>query len=826
MNKHKGWLPLLLILLLLAASAGAEQAADLTAGLTVSVVDKPGKTACITDGKYTTYWESSEGKNPYVVLTSDRPVYGLYLCFRRLPESYEIQTKKGENWETVAEGDNRYHHAFYELDGLTSIRIYATAEKKCTLGFNVIFAFGPGEVPDWVQRWDPPAEKADLMVLVAHPDDELLFTGGAIPVYGAERQKQVEVVYLTPSNPTRRSEALNGLWAMGVRNYPVFGPFSDKYAKTGKLKDAYKEAGGKNTVLEWLTGVIRRFKPEVLVTHAENGEYGHPQHKMMADAAKECFSLAADSTQYPESADQYGAWQIKKLYLHLYGSEEEQTVLDWNQPLSAFGGKTGAELASEAFALHVSQKGMGTGKGKKFVEFTVEETGAKMYPYDHFGLQNSTVGPDEQKNDFLEHLDGGIPAVPADPGEEETEPEEPGTGPAETPEDPEESEGGTEEPSEEPQKAGQEETAGLSAEDDLEEEVIDEGPTADSAEPSETAADGTGADPTASTAPGTDSDIIPMTRFKDVTPPEWADVTLNDQGFLDEGEYVLEDPENGHWMYVSKTLRIQITREYLAFEKAQKKDPDQAFYCFVSHIWCDYPAGELPHTVYSNPDKPRTDPDFIKNIGRNQKVVLAISTDYYTYRAGRARSDKGYHVGIVIRNGEILYDDPEPKKKQMPNFETLALYRDGHVESHPSKDMGAEEYLANGATDVYTFGPCLVRDGRFTDYIAEANRVNNPRHAFGMVEPGHYVDVICEGRVRKSATMKRSTGVMMENLAQIMINEGCTVAVNLDGGQTAVCAFMGKQLNRVVRTDPNGRPEVEVLAFGTSDRIGTEADAE
>lgn len=816
-NLRRFW-PILLLLLLLASAGSAEQAADLTPELDIQVVNKPGKVSCITDGKYTTYWESSEGRNPYAVLSSGRPVYGLYLCFRRLPESYEIQTRQGEEWVTVIQGDPRYHHVFYELEGLTSIRIYATADKKCTLGFNEIYAFGEGEVPDWVQKWDPPAEKADLMVLVAHPDDEQLFTGGAIPTYAAERKNQVEVVYLTPSNPTRRSEALNGLWAMGLRNYPVFGPFSDKYVKTGKLKDAYKEAGGKTKVLEWLTEEIRRFRPEVLVTHAENGEYGHPQHKMVADAAKECFALAADGSEFPESAAAWGSWQVRKVYLHLYGAEEDQTVLDWDRPLSAFGGKTGAEVAAEAFALHVSQQGMGTGKGKKFVEFSVEETGAKMYPYNRFGLQSTTVGQDEEKNDFLEHLEDitGTPEVnpgEVNPGEVsagenltgETAPE--GKAPEEDPA------GMTEEANPEEETLEEEILVEETTEEEIPEgEVTEENPEGDRAgeEPAEEAA--------------AENDTVPMTRFPDVTPPEWAEVTLNERGFLDEGEYVLEDPENGHWMYASPTLRIQITREYLTFEKEQRKDPDQEFYCFITHIWCDYPAGELPHTVFSNPAEPRTDPKFIKDIAREQKVVFAVSTDYYTYRAGRARKDKGYHVGIVIRNGEILYDDPEPKKKQMPNFETLALYRDGHVESHPSKDMGAEEYVANGATEVYTFGPCLVRDGAYTDYIAEANRVNNPRHAFGMVEPGHYVDVLCEGRVRKSDTMKRSTGVMMEKLARIMIDQGCSIAVNLDGGQTAVCAFMGKQLNRVVRTDPSGRPEVEVLAFGTSDRIGEEAE--
>ena len=60
MNKLKMLLPILLILLLLAVPAMAEEAEDLTGGLTVKVVDQPGKTKSITDGKYTTFWESSK----------------------------------------------------------------------------------------------------------------------------------------------------------------------------------------------------------------------------------------------------------------------------------------------------------------------------------------------------------------------------------------------------------------------------------------------------------------------------------------------------------------------------------------------------------------------------------------------------------------------------------------------------------------------------------------------------------------------------------------------------------------------------------------------
>ena len=449
MNRLKALIPFLVILILLLAAlpAAAEEAENLTGTLTVKTVDKPGKTKAITDGSYKSFWESSSRKEPWVVLSSDKPVYGLYLCFQKMPDTYVIQKKSGEGWTTVAEGGSpRFHHVFFELDGIKEIRILSTMEKKNIMGFNEIYAFGQGEVPDWVQKWQEPVDKADLLVMVAHPDDELLFTGGAIPVYGAEMGRSVEVAYLTYSNTTRRSEALNGLWAMGIRHYPEFGPFADRYAKGGKLKNAYAEAGGKEKVLDWVTELYRRYRPEVVITHAENGEYGHPQHKMIADAAVECFTRAADAQKAPNSYQAYGPWQVKKLYLHLYGEEAEQTVLDWDQPLKAFDGKTGADMAVEAFALHVSQKGMGAGKGDKFEEFKVETTGAHKYPYDHFGLQSTTVGPDEAKNDFLEHIDAADLAV-----NEATETKKPKeTDSDDTEEEPEEPDGGDYSGEEEP----------------------------------------------------------------------------------------------------------------------------------------------------------------------------------------------------------------------------------------------------------------------------------------------------------------------------------------------------------------------------------------
>lgn len=807
---------ILLIALLtafLAFSAAAEtagEAEEITAGCTVKCVDNSGRGKRMLDGKYTTYWESSKRDDPWIVISSEQPVYGLYLCFIHVPEQYVIQKESGDGWVTVCEGDSRFRHAYYELDGLKKIRIMSTMDRKNKMALNEIHAFGQGNAPDWVQRWEPTEEKADILFVVAHPDDELIFLGGAIPTYAVERKQRIVVAYLTPANdPARFSEALNGLWSMGVRRYPVFGSFSDHYAKTGKLADAYKETtGGKQAVWTWMTELYRKYRPEVVVTHDFDGEYGHPQHKMVADAAAGCYDEAADAGKYPESAAAYGTWQVRKLYIHLYGDEETQTVLDWEQPLASMGGKTGTQLASEAFEYHVSQQGKGAKIRGKRVPFSVEETGGKMYPNTRYGLYRTEVGEDVLKNDFLEHI---MTETAETEPENDTPPENASETAEPVPEN-EPAEGDT---------AGiviseEENPEGETPEEEIPEEMPEEA-IPEKASEGESTGDETGNAAGGETNAAGETEVsgtskagaVSGTTFQDVTAPEWADVKLNARGFLDEGEYVFTDAENGRYMYVSQTLRVVVERSY---EVPDKKHP---FYCFTADVWCDVEKGELPQGIFNNPDPDKRSKSkyfaMIRDIASANHVVLATSTDYYTYRISQS-----YPTGIVIRNGEIIIDDPRKLQRSMPTYETLALYRDGHAESWANTEKTAEQYIQEGALQVYTFGPCLVKDGELTDYVLNlANSSYNPRLAAGVAEPGHYVVVMCEGR------LARSKGVQMGTLAKMMQERGCQVAVNLDGGQTAVMTFMGIQLNQVVKSDPYGRNEGEILAFGISDQVGS-----
>lgn len=381
----------LLALTGISASALAQEAENITAACAFEVSGGR-KPTQFTDGEYTSYWLSDERKGAYIDITApaDAPMHGLYICFADMPKAWEIQKQDADGkWTTLVSGDTRFLHTFVPLEGENHVRFVSTGKKEA-VKINELMVLGEGELPDWVQLWQEPDEKIDLLVISAHPDDELIFFGGTVPTYAVERGYSVLVTYMTRSNSTRSSELLNGLWHMGMRTYPQIGSFYDGYSLT--LENGYKK-WPKNQVRSFITELIRKYKPEVVLTHDLNGEYGHGAHRVTADATRYCVEHAMEADFQKKSAEAYGTWQVKKLYLHLY--PENQITMDWRVPLEAFGGKTGLELAREAYALHITQQS---------TPFVIEDSGETSCAL--FGLAYTTVGPDTVGGDFMENITG------------------------------------------------------------------------------------------------------------------------------------------------------------------------------------------------------------------------------------------------------------------------------------------------------------------------------------------------------------------------------------------------------------------------------------
>ncbi|MBR0041334.1 MAG: PIG-L family deacetylase [Oscillospiraceae bacterium] len=329
-----------------------------------------------------------------LTLTAGEKIVSLYIVFGTYPGEWTL-TAGGTQQLCGRDG---YLHEFVALASPSAtVEIALSAEKAVMI--RDIYAFSEGYLPSFVQTWQTLEGGADILVFSTHYDDELLFFGGLIPYYSAVRGARVQVAYMTSNYLTdfsnyrfRPHEALNGLWIAGTHFYPVTNEVPD-YECTSYW-DAVSNYG-EDQFVEFQVEQIRRFKPLVVVTQAEDGEYGHGAHILTALSVERAVEAAADPAQFPASAERYGVWDTPKTYLHYYGDPDEITWLSYEMPAEALGWKSPFQTAQEAYRQHMTQQ-----QWEGFYVYGF------FHPYDchRMGLYRSLVGPDEAKNDLLEHV--------------------------------------------------------------------------------------------------------------------------------------------------------------------------------------------------------------------------------------------------------------------------------------------------------------------------------------------------------------------------------------------------------------------------------------
>lgn len=266
--------------------------------------------------------------------------------------------------------------------------------------------YSDGVLPEPFVAWKPTPEHLDYLIVSTHPDDDTLFMGGVIPLYGVDKGYVGTVAYVTTPGRKRVQEALLGAWTMGTHYMPIFLDYSD-IADVAKYKTAYAYRFLPESVTLTLVRMFRQYRPLVVFTHDVNGEYGHWQHKIVSASVIEASRLAGDESYDPISLTQYGAWQVQKCYVHLY--EEDQLVLDVNTPLASLGGKTALAVAKEAFLRHTSQQGRG-----QWVQ-----TDTDKYPLSRFGMAYGAV---EAGTDVFDNINPQLLST-APAAATETEPE-------------------------------------------------------------------------------------------------------------------------------------------------------------------------------------------------------------------------------------------------------------------------------------------------------------------------------------------------------------------------------------------------------------------
>ena len=400
--KRIAWL-CLLICVVLWASSEAEQARDLTLEASIQIKNGGYSKRFAWDRNVDTGTKLENAIDPWILieLPEDITCSAVYLEFGNTVLPFSVQCEMDGVWTEMVSWEEEYAQAYVAFPPQNRVKLFFhTKGRYVDFDIREIFVFSEGEQDEEIAHiWQPQSEKVDLLVLVAHPDDELLWLGGTLPYYAGEKRMEVAVAYLTCSKYTRRLELLNGLWHCGVHSYPIIGGFQD--IKSYSRYDLYSKWGGKNEIDLFVTRVLRQMKPEVVVTQAMDGEYGHAAHMICADTLMRAVELAADVSYDASSANQFGTWQVKKLYVHKTVEGKPLLFMNWREPLSAFDGKSSFEIAEEAYKMHASQPQVPVKNGKAFFYVVPENEENSSFV---FTLVHSTVGADEANDDMFEHI--------------------------------------------------------------------------------------------------------------------------------------------------------------------------------------------------------------------------------------------------------------------------------------------------------------------------------------------------------------------------------------------------------------------------------------
>ena len=834
---------ILLLALMLTAALPATSVAEGTGELTYLATVPPGRETSIpylTDNDYHTRFTLLPGQS--MTIDWEGEADGVLLQWFNEKQWYSrdcvahirLFDSKGK---LLLEKNNTKlaYRMFLPVKGANRIQI------QCPAGYPMISlteakVFAPGFEP----TNQPKTEPVDLMLILSGASDELDMLGGLLPLYAGEHSIRTAVVYVGRDDGNQVQEIFAALEAMGLDVIPLFLQREDHLTyRIDRLPSLWKEQDLRYT----LASLMMTYGPQVVVTCDPDDDTTAARAMYTGQLVKDIVTRRSANDPLP----------LKKLYLL---SQTGQTVLDGSAPLAVYDGRTAVDVAREGYAQYLSEASFGTVIPEK----------------PRFDLAYTTVGEDEAKNDLFEHIDLGTmiayqaPTPIPTPTPEPTPTAEPTPEPTQAP-TPEPTAAPTQAPTAAP-TAVPEATAAPTEQPDAPSAgfagflaslgwvslalfgagilllagavlclakkrrlvgilllavaailafggwrlIPKDGGKAAAAQaeatstpvpeptavptpvPTDTPAstDTPTPTPTATPAP-TDTPAPTATPTPSPTPDP------NDQYFRQPGEpaeVVIQDYDNGHWEYRSDILSVIIDRE-ITYEKQ-----NHPYWKYIAHVRMRKVNSFRAVVSSRHPEAQPVDPPW--RMARNYRAVLAVTGDNVN------NADLSWK-GILIRNG-ILYSE-KYGDATMVIGDDLAM----HV-YHP-REVSGVDLLDSGVLSAFSFGPILVEDGKVNPDVGK-HRVakENPRCGVGMVEPGHFVVIVSDGR-----DVRRAYGYTLEEFAQVFADQGVQVAYNLDGGNSAGMVFMGEHINWH-SVAPGQRTWADALVWGYSKLVPKPTD--
>lgn len=749
----------------------------------------------------------------------------LFLEWYALPDEVFVTQISGTG-DTLSESilAGRYEDMLTVEPACTEIRI--TSQTPFSL--SEIRACSEEEARDYQPLTVP--DKADILFILAHTGDETLIFPGLDAKYAGAEGLQTVHLYMSAKNRTQIRETIQMLRNSGNLVQPIVLGYRYYFLDMKFIRYKAKFWDKKQTKSD-LTAEIRRLRPEVVISHSAEGDLSDGMSVFISEMTLESVKNAASKKEDRKSFASYGTWDVSKVYLHAdNGGSTIKPVIDDVSPQS-LDGLTYRDIAAQGLSCY---------KTLSVFRYDISDTDPAL------SLVKSSVGPDTDGADIMDRIDmerltnKGIAPAPPEPKKEEvqTEPETVETPAAE----PEPEELPAEQPAEQTDNTVQEQSAekklpslrlllmgtaalfllslivlivlrilkgrlypvilvltvifaaaaallaGISFASGMFSRSESSLPEAAAASVESTPL------PEKETVPDTSVEPAEEEKKEEEEPP--ADDPNAAYFNLNGGEEIAADPDAGHWEYKTDTLSILIDKT------ATSNTNGQPIVYYVAHIRMNGSDSYRSGFGYFNEEGSAKAKPY--EIARRYKAVLAITGDNLVNADVRNK-------GVLIRNGRLY----SAGNRKTP---TMAFHSDLSISIY-DPSVTAETILEDGVQDSYGFGPILVENGEANPelYHHRLNRAN-PRCGLGMVEPGHYVAIVGDGR-----QPNHSVGMSLVEFADLFLQQGCSVAYNMDGGVSAGMVFMGEHINRH-RSSHTGRvsaqrPWPDALMFGYSELV-------
>jgi N-acetyl-1-D-myo-inositol-2-amino-2-deoxy-alpha-D-glucopyranoside deacetylase len=169
-----------------------------------------------------------------------------------------------------------------------------------------------------------------LLAVFAHPDDETFGAGGTLALY-ARQGVEVHLVCATRGEVGEAPPDFNGYSSIGEMRESELRCAAGILGLAGIHFLGYRDSGMPGSpdnahpralaaappedVARATAGLIRRLRPQVVITFDPIGGYRHPDHIAAHRAAVEAFRRAPDPAFFPEDGAPYSS---QKLYFHTF----------------------------------------------------------------------------------------------------------------------------------------------------------------------------------------------------------------------------------------------------------------------------------------------------------------------------------------------------------------------------------------------------------------------------------------------------------------------------------------------------------------------------